>query len=121
MKHWLHYSLFTVLLFALSLSTQAGEPYPEKGFNLVGNIDGIDLERTTLVIDDEVFFLEEETKLYTQTGAKGSLARLHAGTKIGATYKKIGDKRFLSRIWMVPTNYEQTNHDEIDSYSALAR
>ncbi len=111
MKKIPQYSLLTGLFLSLvsSQAAQAATPYPNKGFDVVGNIDRLDQEQNMLIINDGVFFLDKKVALYTQTGAKGSLGRLHKGVRIGAIYKSMQKSRLLTDIWLVPSNYKATN------------
>lgn len=95
-----------VLSFALAGVASAQtlpEHYPDTGFDDIGRVDGIDIDKDRIVINDMSYTLSASLVVNSLSSAKDSILRVREGSLIG--YKTIGG-RTVTEIWLLPKNYK---------------
>ncbi len=91
----------TVFLVAVLLT---GAALAEPRFAENGTLRRVDLQSGSLVVEDSQLWLGPATRVYTPTGALGSLQMLRPGLKIQFNMERGAKRRTVSEIWIVPGN-----------------
>lgn len=78
--------------------------YPKDGFQRVGTLDSVQLDRQIIVINDIPYNLANNFTVHSQTSFSVPSSRLRIGGTIG--FKTIGKGRLITNIWLLPKNYE---------------
>jgi opacity protein-like surface antigen len=77
--------------------------YPEKGFNVSGFIDGLNLGTGEIIIDDSVYRVSPEVVVRSLSSKDDSLTRLRVGANVG--FKITGG--VITEFWLLPANYKE--------------
>lgn len=96
----------TVLLLALGVAAAAGLPnyYPKEGFQRVGTVDSVQLQRRVVVVNDVQHYVSDSLIVHSPNAYSVPATRLAPGMLIG--YKKIGRGGLITQIWLLPSNYK---------------
>jgi hypothetical protein len=94
-----------VALMASSLS-MADFPnyYPTDGFQRVGTLDGVQLGRQVVVIDDIPYSLANSVIVHSPSSYSVPSSQLRIGSKVG--YKMAAGGRLITEIWLLPDDYK---------------
>jgi hypothetical protein len=82
--------------------------YPQEGFQRTGVIDGVDLAKRQILVNDFRYYLSEDATLHSLSGSSDSLARLHPGNKIGFSFGLAGKRHVITEMWMLPSYYGES-------------
>ena len=98
-----------VLLAALflgqpGLAQQFPSYYPADGFQRVGILDGVQLQRQVVVVNDIPYTLANSTIVHSTSSYSVPLSELSVGMQIG--YKMSSSGRLITEIWLLPRNYQ---------------
>jgi hypothetical protein len=96
--------LVALLLGQPSLAQQFPSYYPESGFQRVGMLDGVQIERRVVVLNDIPYALANSAVVHTTSSFSIPISELRVGSKIGYKMSKSG--RVIMEIWLLPRNYE---------------
>lgn len=99
--------LASALFAATANSASLPEHYPQDGFPVSGNLDRVDLASREIVINDMLFYLDNDVTLHSLSSESDSLGRLLPGTKIGAKFTMQGGKQIVTELWMLPGSYDR--------------
>ena len=94
----------TVIL-ASSVWAELPNYYPKDGFQRVGTLDAVQLERQLIVINDVPYTLTTNTIVHSTSSYRVPLSRLSAGLTIG--YKFSSGGRLITEIWLLPSGYKE--------------
>ena len=94
--------LAVVALLVAGLLT--GAALAESRFAENGTLRRVDLQSSSIVVEDSQLWLSPATRVYTSTGALGSLQMLRPGLKIQFNMERGAKRRTVSEIWIVPGN-----------------
>jgi len=78
--------------------------YPKEGFQRVGIVDDIQLDRQVIVINDVPYNLANNFIVHSETSYSVPVSQLRLGGQVG--YKTAGRGRLISEIWLLPNNYK---------------
>jgi hypothetical protein len=98
-----------VLLAALflgqpSLAQELPSYYPADGFQRVGMLDDVQLQRQVIVVNDIPYTLANNTVVHSTSSYSVPMSELIAGQQIG--YKMSSSGRLITEIWLLPRNYK---------------
>ena len=87
----------------LAMAQKFPSYYPEKGFNETGIIDGVNLGRGEIIIDDSVYRVSPKAVVRSLSSKEDSMARLRVGTNVG--FKARGG--MITEFWLLPASYDR--------------
>jgi len=102
--------LFVVCQFLLiSFAQGAGFPenYQMDSHYRVGVIDRVDLPKGKLIVNDSVYTISDQLKVYSVTSAKTSSGRLFKGSKIGFRLSHPTGNN-IEEIWLLPSYFRES-------------
>lgn len=100
-------SKVVVLLMLLAGSAAFAELpayYPKDGFQRTGSLDGIDLGRQSIVINDAQYYLSNNAIVHSPTNFSVPFSRLRLGSVVG--YKMAPNGRMVTELWILPDGYK---------------
>ena len=92
------FKVISVILLALAAASLA----MAADFQRSGQIDAINLEENTVVVDDIPFQLAKSVVIHSKKSTDISISRLRAGQMIGY---KLGASGEIREIWLLPSTY----------------
>lgn len=101
---------FTYMLAAIVVLTSAAVAadfpsyYPKSGFQRVGVLDDVQLDRQVIIIRDIPYSLSSNVVVHSMNAYSVPATRLRAGTNIG--YKTASNGRLIMEIWLLPNDYK---------------
>lgn len=99
---------FAVVVLSIFISGLAAAQfpayYPNEGFQRVGVVDSVQLDRQIIVINDIPYNLANNLIVHSETSYSVPVSKLRLGGQIG--YKTAGRGRLISEIWLLPNNYK---------------
>ncbi len=78
--------------------------YPKAGFQRVGTLDSVQLDRQVIVINDVPYNLANNLIVHSEAAFSVPTSKLRIGGQVG--YKTAGRGRLISEIWLLPNNYK---------------
>lgn len=75
--------------------------YPEKGFNITGIIDDLNLGTGEIIINDSVYRVSPQAVVRSLSSREDSMTRLRVGANVG--FKARGG--MITEFWLLPKNY----------------
>ena len=98
-----------VLLAALFLSQpglaqQLPSYYPADGFQRVGILDDVQLQRQVVVVNDIPYTLANSAVVHSPSSYSVPMSELSVGLQIG--YKMSSSGRLITEIWLLPSDYK---------------
>ncbi len=106
MKHMLLKTQGLILLLLLSFSVSAAtlpSYYPKPLPPMIGKIDGINIKKGEIIIDDIPFKLSMNVKVHSLTTEFSSLQVLRNGMHIAHIMKNINGTFTIAEIWILPS------------------
>jgi len=102
--------LLTILLCSLGILGNAWGAelpgyYPEILPRMSGVIEGIDIKRGELIVNDTQRLLSMNTKVHSLNTEFSSLRILRPGMKISFDTRSVNGKAQVTEIWILPTNF----------------
>ena len=94
----------TAIMALLVTSIFTGTLLAESRFAENGTLRQVDLQSSSIVVEDSQLWLSPATRVYTSTGALGSLQMLRPGLKIQFNMERGAKRRTISEIWITPGN-----------------
>jgi hypothetical protein len=93
-------------LMASSLVAAADFPnyYPKDGFQRVGILDAVQMDRQQIVINDMPFSLADSVVIHSPSSYSVPASQLRIGSQIG--YKMAAGGRLITEIWLLPSDYK---------------
>ena len=76
--------------------------YPEKGFQEVGVIDGVEFGNGRIIIDDIEYPVSSQALVRSFSSKDDSMARLRVGALVG--FRLQGG--VITEFWLLPKNYD---------------
>lgn len=98
-----------VLIAAVGM-TSAGE---RRSFGYSGEVDSFDSTSRLLVVDDHVFQLTDDVRVYMKKGREGQLSSIRPGVKVGfyPGGRESGKHgTYIDAIWVLPASWK-VKHD----------
>jgi len=95
-------SLLAVVLMGGVLRAVAGQ---QRTFGFTGQVDSFDRSGGMLVVEDQVFRINETTRVHKRRGAKGMLSDITPGTRIGF-HPHSDSASQINEIWILPRNWK---------------
>ncbi len=98
-------TLVAVLLF-VSATAFADLPsyYPKAGFQRVGTLDDVQLDRQILVINDIPYTMSDNIIVHSLTSFSVAASRLRPGSTVG--YKMAANGRMITELWLLPKDFK---------------
>ena len=75
--------------------------YPDKGFNITGVIDDLNLGTGEIIINDSVYRVSPQAVVRSLSSKEDSMTRLRVGANVG--FNMSG--RVIKEFWLLPANY----------------
>ena len=101
------YTVAAALVLASTLvlaSERFPDYYPNNGFQRVGTLDAVQLDRQTVVINDIAYSLASNIVVHSQSLFSIPSTSLRVGAKVG--YKMAKGGQFITEIWLLPRDYK---------------
>ncbi len=98
--------LLAAVAMMISSMAMAAFPnyYPKDGFQRVGMLDAVQLERQVVVINDVPYSLSNNVIIHSLRSYSVPASRLRIGSQVG--YKMAAGGRLVTEIWLLPDDYE---------------
>lgn len=99
-------TLIAAMALLISVVANAAFPayYPKEGFQRVGILDDVQLQRQMIVVNDVPYSLADSVIVHSPTSYSVPASQLQRGTKIG--YKMASGGRLIMEIWLLPRDYK---------------
>jgi hypothetical protein len=104
LKNFIHAMVAIMLLGAAAADAAFPDYYPQSGFQRVGTLDDVQLDRQMIVINDIPYSLANSFIVHSTTKYSVPATRLERGVRIG--YKTAASGRLITEIWLLPKDYE---------------
>jgi len=99
------YTLIAAIFLAgTAIAADLPSYYPADGFQRVGVLDSVQLERQVIIISDIPYSLANSLIVHSTSAYSVPTSQLRIGSKIG--YKMARSGRLITEIWLLPNNYE---------------
>ncbi len=98
-------SLVTAVLMGSTLAVWADK---KREFGFSGKVDAVDRGNGTMVVEDMLFRIDNNTQIVKKRGRKGTLADLRPGITIGFYPSGSGRRAqssVVERVWILPRNW----------------
>lgn len=79
--------------------------YPER-FDNIGHVQNIDIADRTVVIDDLLLFIPDDTPVNTQRSQNALISSLREGTRVGFTLTHFNQRPVLTEAWVLPESMD---------------
>jgi hypothetical protein len=98
--------MLAAMIFLATTSVAADFPsyYPKNGFQRVGVLDDVQLDRQIVVINDIPYSLANNLTVHSMSSYSVPATRLSRGVQVG--YKMASNGRLITEIWLLPNNYK---------------
>ncbi|MEE8342891.1 MAG: hypothetical protein V3R51_03735 [Gammaproteobacteria bacterium] len=97
----------TLVLLLTVLAAGAGNLpayYPDT-FNRIGTIDGFNLAKRAIIINDSQYYLSDNMVIHTQANEFDTMDKLSKGTTVGFRVLNAGSGRpLIPEIWVLPAS-----------------
>jgi len=103
-KNFVYVMVATMLIGAATAYAAFPDYYPESGFQRVGTLDDVQLDRQVIIINDVPFSLANSFIVHSPSKYSVPATELERGQRIG--YKMAAGGRLITEIWLLPKNYE---------------
>lgn len=103
-KKFIHMLLAAVFIASAAVAADFPSYYPKEGFQRVGVLSDVQLDRQVIIIRDIEYSLADNVVVHSMNAYSVPAKRLRAGTNIG--YKTASDGRLIMEIWLLPNNYK---------------
>lgn len=81
---------------------QQGRGAFDSRFEHGGPVDGIDLNDRRIVIGDQLFYLDPNVRVYTQSRSTALPRQIAKGTFVLFNWRQSGGQRLVTELWMAP-------------------
>lgn len=99
------YTIIVALLVATTTAYAAFPAYyPKEGFQRVGTLDDVQLNRQVIIINDIPYSLANSFIVHSPRAYSVPATRLERGGLVG--YKMASSGRLITEIWLLPRDYE---------------
>ena len=99
------YTLVVAVMFAsTAMAADLPSYYPKEGFQRVGILDAVQLDRQVIIISDIPYSLSNNLIVHSTTSYSAPTSQLRLGAKIGYNMARSG--RLITEIWLLPSNYK---------------
>ena len=106
MKHKIYLMLVACCLFAgTALAQSLPNYYPDKGFQRTGTVDAVNVERQSIVINDQLMSLSGNVIVHAPNAYAVPATRLTKGTRVG--YKLSQNGSLIVELWILPSGYRE--------------
>lgn len=97
-------SVLVALAFAVAAWADTfPQYYPKEGFQRTGTIDSVQLQAQRIIIDDVPYAVSSNLIVHALNAYSVPVSRLEKGRRVGY---KISAGRMITRIWLLPADYE---------------
>ena len=103
-----------VLMLVLLTVTVAGAGnlpayYPDS-FNRIGTIDGFNLEKRAIIVNDSQYYLSDNMVIHTQSNEFDTMDKLGKGVTVGFRVLNAGSGRpLVPEIWVLPASANRSS------------
>ena len=78
--------------------------YPKEGFQRVGILDDVQLERRVIIVNDIPYSLADSVIVHSPKSFSVPSSQLRIGAQVG--YKMAAGGRLITEIWLLPSDYK---------------
>lgn len=78
--------------------------YPKEGFQRVGILDDVQLNRQMIVVNDIPYSLADSVIVHSPKSFSVPSSQLRIGAQVG--YKMAAGGRLITEIWLLPSDYK---------------
>ena len=103
-KKTIYTLIATIFLAGTAMAADLPSYYPADGFQRVGVLDSVQLDRQVIIISDIPYSLANSLIVHSTSAYSVPTSQLRIGSKIG--YKMARSGRLITEIWLLPNNYK---------------
>ncbi len=105
------FALTLVLLLTVAVAGAGNLPayYPDS-FNRIGTIDGVNLAKRVIIVNDSQYYLSDNMVIHTQANEFDTMGTLSKGTTVGFRVLNAGSGRpLIPEIWTLPAAADRSS------------
>lgn len=104
MKKTLYFIAAMALLVSAVASAAFPDYYPKEGFQRVGTLDDVQMQRQMIVVNDVPYSLADSVIIHSLKSYSVPASQLRRGAQVG--YKMAVGGRLITEIWLLPSDYK---------------